>query len=235
VAHSAALTHGPNRTYYHLSQVSLAGHACRGLACFAARKEDPQRWEQAHARMPPVYCLGRCYQAPAAFSDDVQPHVEVVANQTVLLGNLRKGGVRHLDSYLANGGGIALQKALDMPSAALIASVTESGLRGRGGAGFPTGRKWAVVAAAKAPRKYVVANADEGDPGTFSNRILMEDDPFLLIEAMLIAVRAVGAEHGYIYLRKEYPGAQASLSSALQQAIAVNKSGKSKFRLLRWQ
>ncbi len=225
MAHSVALPHGPDRSFYHLNQVPLAGHACQGLACFAARKEDPQRWEQAHARMPAIYCLGRCYQAPAAFGDDAQPHVEAVARQTVLLGNLRKGGVRRLDSYLANGGGIALQKALDMPSADLIASIAESGLRGRGGAGFPTGRKWAAVAAAKGPRKYVVANADEGDPGAFSDRMLMEDDPFLLIEAMLIAALAVGAERGYIYLRKEYPGAQASLSSALLQAYAAGWLG----------
>ncbi|WP_241687684.1 NADH-ubiquinone oxidoreductase-F iron-sulfur binding region domain-containing protein [Janthinobacterium sp. 17J80-10] len=218
MAHSATLPHGPNRSYYHLNQVPLTGHACQGLACFAARKEDSQRWAQAHARMPAIYCLGRCYQAPAAFGDNARPHVEALARETVLLGNLRNGGVHSLASYLANGGGAALRQALDMPPAALIASIAESGLRGRGGAGFPTGRKWAAVAAASGPRKYVVANADEGDPGTFSDRMLMEDDPFLLIEAMLIAALAVGAEHGYIYLRKEYPGAQASLASALQQA-----------------
>lgn len=218
MAHSATSPHGPNRSYYHLSQVPLAGHACQGLACFAARKEDPKRWEQAHARMPALYCLGRCYQAPASFGDDARPHVDAIARQTVLLGNLRKGSVRCLESYLANGGGTALRQALDMSPAALIASISESGLRGRGGAGFPSGKKWAAVAAANGPRKYVVANADEGDPGAFSDRMLMEDDPFLLIEAMLIAALAVGAEHGYIYLRKEYPGAQASLSSALRQA-----------------
>ncbi len=225
MAHSAACQDVTYSGYYHLCQVPLAGHACQGLACFAARKDNPQRWTQAHARMPAVYCLGRCYQAPAAFDDDAPPHVEAVARQTVLLGNLHKGGVRHLNSYLANGGGTALQKALTMPSAALIDLIAKSGLRGRGGAGFPTGRKWAAVSAATVRRKYVVANADEGDPGAFSDRMLMEDDPFLLIEAMLIAALAVGAEHGYIYLRKEYPEAQVSLNSALQQAYAAGWLG----------
>lgn len=218
MAHSAILPRRSDHRYYHLSQVPLAGHACQGLACFAARKEDPQRWAQAHARMPAIYCLGRCYQAPASFGDDARPHVATLARETVLLGNLLEGGVHSIKSYQASGGGAALRQALNMPLAALIASITESGLRGRGGAGFPTGRKWAAVAAASGPRKYVVSNADEGDPGAFSDRMLMEDDPFLLIEAMLIAALAVGAEHGYIYLRKEYPGAQASLTSALQQA-----------------
>ncbi len=213
-------------SYYHLSQVPLACQACQGMACFAARKDNPQRWEQAHARLPSVFCLGRCYEAPAAFSGETKPRIETLARQTILLGNLLKGGVRELDAYVANGGSTALRQAFAMQPAALIAAVAESGLRGRGGAGFPAGRKWAAVAAENAPRKYIVANADEGDPGAFSDRMLMEDDPFLLIEAMLIAALAVDAEHGYIYLRKEYPGAMASLRSALEQAYKAGWLGQ---------
>lgn len=212
------LPHGPNDSFYHLAHVALDGHACQGLACFAARNDAPERWQQAHARTPPVYCLGRCYQAPAIFGDAERPQVHVLSKDAVLLGNVMRGGVRDLAAYEANGGGAALRQVRQMPSAELIDMIDASRLRGRGGAGFPAGRKWAAVAAAHGKRKYVVANADEGDPGSFSDRMLMEDDPFRLIEAMLIAAHAVGAEHGVIYLRKEYPAAAAVLHSALAQA-----------------
>ena len=210
--------HRPHDSFYHLIHVPLAGHACQGLACFAARNNMPQRWQQAHARTPPLFCLGRCYEGPAAFGDEGKPSVEVLSRQPVLLGNVVKGGVHELAAYEASGGGVALRQALTMPCADLIELIAYAGLRGRGGAGFPAGHKWAAVAAATAPRKYVIANADEGDPGSFSDRMLMEDDPFRLIEAMLIAALAVGAEQGIIYLRKEYPGARSALESALRQA-----------------
>lgn len=210
--------HRPNDSFYHLVHVPLTGHACQGLACFAARNNAPQRLQQAQARTPPLFCLGKCYQGPAIADEEMRPNVEVLSRHAVLLANVIKGGVRNLAAYEANGGGQALRRALTMPRAALVDLIADSGLRGRGGAGFPTGRKWAAVAASVAPRKYVVANADEGDPGAFSDRLLMEDDPFRLIEAMAIASFAVGAEHGVIYLRKEYPQARAALESALQQA-----------------
>jgi formate dehydrogenase iron-sulfur subunit len=159
------------------------------------------------------------------YGDETRPHVESLAPHTVLLANVLKGGVRDLARYEANGGGAALRAALTMQREALLGLVADSGLRGRGGAGFPTGRKWVAVAAVQAPHKYVVANADEGDPGSFSDRMLMEDDPFRLIEAMLIAALAVGATRGHIYLRKEYPGAAAALQSALRQAYAAGWLG----------
>ena len=208
----------PNDSFYHLAHVPLTGHACQGLACFAARNNAPQRWQQAHARTPPIFCLGKCYQGPAIADEEMRPNVEVLSRHAVLLANVVKGGVRNLVAYEANGGGQALRRALTLSPTELVGLIAASGLRGRGGAGFSTGRKWAAVAASTAPRKYVVANADEGDPGAFSDRLLMEDDPFRLIEAMAIASLAVGAEHGVIYLRKEYPQARAALESALLQA-----------------
>jgi len=215
----------PQESFYHLAHVPLQGHACQGLACFAARKLQPQHWQQAQARLPAVFCLGKCYQGPALFHDDDQeagkahrPHAASFAPQTVLLGNILHGGARDLTSYAARGGGAALRQALAMPPAALLEMIAASGLRGRGGAGFPTGRKWAAVAASPVPRKYLVANADEGDPGAFSDRLLLEDDPFRLIEGMLIASIATGAAHGTIYLRKEYPGAATSLRAAILEA-----------------
>ncbi|MGZ5802168.1 MAG: NADH-quinone oxidoreductase subunit D, partial [Burkholderiaceae bacterium] len=207
--------HRANQSFYHLVQVPLTGHACQGLACFAARNNAPERWQQAHARTPPLFCLGKCYQGPAIAYEDSRPVVEVVSRHAVLLANVVQGGVRDLSTYEEHGGGQALRRALTMSSAALIGMIADSGLRGRGGAGFPTGRKWAAVAASTASRKYVVANADEGDPGAFSDRMLMEDDPFRLIEAMVIASLTVGAEHAVIYLRKEYTQAKAVLESAL--------------------
>jgi formate dehydrogenase iron-sulfur subunit len=119
-----------------------------------------------------------------------------------------------LADYEAHGGYRGLRAALAMEPAAIVAAVTDSGLRGRGGAAFPTGIKWNTVLKAAASRKYIVCNADEGDSGTFADRIVMEADPFMLIEGMTIAGLAVGATHGYIYVRSEYPHAIAILNTA---------------------
>ncbi|MEY3259304.1 MAG: hypothetical protein RIT46_133, partial [Pseudomonadota bacterium] len=108
-----------------------------------------------------------------------------------------------LDDYRAHGGLEGLIKALAMGPEAVVAEVTASGLRGRGGAGFPTGIKWKTVADAAADRKYIVCNADEGDSGTFADRMILEGDPFCLIEGMVIAGLAVGATKGFVYSRSE--------------------------------
>ncbi len=123
-----------------------------------------------------------------------------------------------LDDFLAHQGFKALRKAFADRPESILAAVTESGLRGRGGAGFPTGIKWRTVADASADQKYIACNADEGDSGTFSDRILMESDPFGLIESMAIAGFAVGASKGYIYLRSEYPLAHSVLKRAIDTA-----------------
>jgi NADH-quinone oxidoreductase subunit F len=122
-----------------------------------------------------------------------------------------------IDSYLKDGGYDALTRALDMGAAAVVAEVVASGIQGRGGAAFPAGIKWEAVAR-NAGRKFVVCNADESEPGTFKDRVLLEHDPFTIIEAMTIAGYAVGAEHGYIYLRGEYPVAHRVLTSAVDEA-----------------
>jgi NADH-quinone oxidoreductase subunit F len=123
-----------------------------------------------------------------------------------------------LDEYRAAGGYSALRRALDIGPGAVTREVQDSGLQGRGGAAFPTGRKWQDVASAAVRPHYLVANADESEPGTFSNRVIMEEDPFSLIEAMTIAGYAVGAEQGYIYVRGEYPLAAARLRNAIETA-----------------
>jgi len=121
-----------------------------------------------------------------------------------------------LADYEAHGGLAGLRRALEMTGAEIVAAVTESGLRGRGGAGFPTGIKWKTVADAVADRKYIVCNADEGDSATFADRMLMEGDPFTLIEGMAIAGIATGATKGYVYIRSEYPDAIAVMEEAVR-------------------
>lgn len=123
-----------------------------------------------------------------------------------------------LADYQAHGGYVGLARAIAMTPAQVVAEVTESGLRGRGGAAFPTGIKWQTVLDTPAERKYIAANADEGDAGTFSDRMLMEGDPFCLIEGMTIAALAVGATQGYIYSRSEYPKAFEVFSAAIARA-----------------
>jgi len=121
-------------------------------------------------------------------------------------------------AFVAHGGSAGLRAALANSGQAIVDSVKESGLRGRGGAGFPTGIKWQTVHDAPATPKYVVCNADEGDSGTYADRMIMEGDPFTLLEGMAIAGIAVGATHGYIYLRSEYPDAEKTLKRALDVA-----------------
>ncbi|AEC20640.1 NAD-dependent formate dehydrogenase beta subunit [Pusillimonas sp. T7-7] len=123
-----------------------------------------------------------------------------------------------ISDYQAHEGFKGLEKALSLPPAAIVDQVTESGLRGRGGAAFPTGIKWKTVLATEAEQKYIVCNADEGDSGTFSDRMLMEGDPYALIEGMAIAGLAVQATYGYIYVRSEYPYAITALEAAIVRA-----------------
>ncbi len=131
-----------------------------------------------------------------------------------------------LDDYLANEGYAGLQRALSMTEEQIVQEVTDSGLRGRGGAAFPTGIKWNTVRTTQATQKYIVCNADEGDSGTFSDRMVMEDDPFMLIEGMTIAGLAVGANKGYLYVRSEYPHAIAVLNDAIALAEQAGYLGE---------
>ncbi len=130
-----------------------------------------------------------------------------------------------LTDYLAHDGYKGLRNALQLSAADIVKTVTDSGLRGRGGAAFPTGIKWKTVLGCEATQKYIVCNADEGDSGTFSDRMIMENDPFVLIEGMTIAGIAVGATQGYIYLRSEYPHALVALNAAIASATEAGYLG----------
>jgi formate dehydrogenase iron-sulfur subunit len=141
----------------------------------------------------------------------------------------RVGVIDPLDlaGYEAHGGLAGLRRALGMTDAAIVQEVTDSGLRGRGGAGFPTGIKWETVRKARADRKYIVCNADEGDSGTFADRMLMEGDPFTLIEGMAIAGLATGATKGFVYIRSEYPDAITVMEAAIVLARDAGLLGPS--------
>jgi NADH-quinone oxidoreductase subunit F len=201
-------------------------HVCVDLACLGQVVPDG-----AH----PSACLGLCERAPAAMTIDagvdrkvtVWPSapasdaVPQAGDPSLVL--LRRAGVvdpTSIDSYLAHGGFNALEAARTRGAAEVIAQVTASGLAGRGGAAFPTGRKWAAVAAHDSRPRYLVVNADESEPGTFKDRVLMENDPFSIVEAAIIAMEATRCTQGFIYLRGEYPLARTLLEGAIAQCVA---------------
>jgi formate dehydrogenase iron-sulfur subunit len=130
-----------------------------------------------------------------------------------------------VQDYVANGGYQGLRAALAQTQAAIVQQVLDSGLRGRGGAAFPTGIKWKTVLDQNTPQKYITCNADEGDSGTFADRMLMEGDPLTLVEGMTIAGLAVGATQGFIYLRCEYPHAHQVLKEAIAAAYQARYLG----------
>ncbi|TAL39565.1 MAG: formate dehydrogenase beta subunit [Alphaproteobacteria bacterium] len=130
-----------------------------------------------------------------------------------------------LDDYKSHGGFAGLEKALKLAPQQIVDAVKASGLRGRGGAAFPAGIKWQTVLTCVADKKYIVCNADEGDSGTFADRMIIEGDPFCLIEGMIIAGLAVGATQGYVYLRSEYPNARGILQQAIDTAYASHYLG----------
>lgn len=214
---------GPEvESFYHLGNCDLTGAACHGTACFVARHS---RHEPVSMGTPRVYCLGRCFEAPAIGLSNHRPRIEVHSREAVVLARLTHGGARTLDAYRATGGYQAFEMALAAPSEAVLAAIDDSGLRGRGGAGFPTGRKWRSAARQPSSPKYLVANADEGDAGAYIDRFLLEDDPHAVLEGMLLAAYAIGAARGWIYLRQEYAAAEAVLAQALAEARAAGFLG----------
>ena len=214
-------------------------HVCSDAACqLAGADELAATLAAAGHRVHRSPCLGQCERAPARFVQgvgepdhvpaDTEPFTLPQAGEPDLRLLARVGVVdpASLDSYREHGGYRALEQALDLGPDAVIRAVTDSGLTGRGGAAFPTGRKWRAVADRPEGTKYVVANCDESEPGTFKDRLLIDHDPFALIEALTIAGLATGAASGWIYLRGEYPLATERLRSAIEQARAAGLLGR---------
>jgi NADH-quinone oxidoreductase subunit F len=221
-------------------------HVCDDIACCGRGAKDLlaalASQGTAVLRSP---CLGLCDRAPAVLIETAgdapsavaiapaTPELHVPPVQTHIGGSplrlLRRIGTvdpERLDAYRSNGGYEALARALELRPERIVAEVTASNLLGRGGAAFPTGRKMQSVATQPAQPHYLVCNADESEPGTFKDRVLMEGDPFAVVEAMTIGAYAIGSERGYIYIRGEYPLAAQRLANAIAQARAAGLLGE---------
>ena len=213
-------------------EVELVRNGTRGMVWLEPLVEV----ETAHGRVaygpvqptdvPELFAAGFLDGRPHRLGHGITEHIPYFAGQERL--TFARVGITaplSIDDYLAHEGYAGLKRALTMKPADIVREVTDSGLRGRGGAAFPTGIKWNTVLGAQADQKYIVCNADEGDSGTFSDRMLMEGDPYCLIEGMTIAGLAVGATQGYIYLRSEYPHAFRTLAAAIEAARAAGYLG----------
>ncbi|WP_419919498.1 NADH-ubiquinone oxidoreductase-F iron-sulfur binding region domain-containing protein [Candidatus Poriferisocius sp.] len=233
-------------TFYELFRTTDPGHRddvvhiCIDPVCALAGSGDLRAsLEAGGVRVRTSPCLGQCDRPPAQFIQGTgrPDRVPVDDAENLHLPQLGQPGLRvlrrvgvvdptSLDSYRAHGGYRALHRAVEMGPDAVIAAISESELSGRGGAAFPTGTKWRVVADQPGPDKHVVANCDESEPGTFKDRIVCEHDPFSVIEAMTIAGLATGAVQGWIYIRGEYPRATTRLEGAIAQARKAGLLGE---------
>ncbi|MER6161296.1 NAD(P)H-dependent oxidoreductase subunit E [Streptomyces sp. NPDC001868] len=205
----------------HVERSPCLGLCERAPAALAIKSGDPVRT----AVSAPATVEAAVLAASAPDSADEEPPTATAVPQAgdpglTLLSRIGVADPASLDDYRAHGGYTALRRAFELGPAGVIREVTDSGLVGRGGAAFPTGRKWQATASQPDHPHYLVCNADESEPGTFKDRVIMEGDPFALVEAMTIAAYATGAHKGYLYLRGEYPRALHRLEHALAQARA---------------
>jgi NADH-quinone oxidoreductase subunit F len=234
-------------TFYHLlatePQPANVAHVCDDIACrlgdVAAQIADFEAQGATVKRSP---CLGQCDRGRAALVTKAGTQVERFVVTTPgpphvgalgaarLVRRIGRIDPSSLEEYRKAGGYTALARAIEMGPARVIAEVSASKLMGRGGAAFPTGRKWEAVAKEAAMPHYVVCNADESEPGTFKDRVVMEHDPFAVVEAMTICGLATGATRGFIYIRGEYPEAERAIGHAIAQALAGGLLGPNVMR-----
>ncbi|MGW4564680.1 NAD(P)H-dependent oxidoreductase subunit E [Streptomyces sp. NPDC004561] len=208
------------------SGVSVERSPCLGLcerapAALAIRAGDPVRTAVSAPATAEAAVLAA--RAPDSAPEEPPPSLAVPQAGSEDLVLLRRVGVvdpPSLDDYRAHGGYTALRRAFELGPAGVIREVTDSGLVGRGGAAFPTGRKWQATASRPEHPRYLVCNADESEPGTFKDRVLMEGDPYALVEAITVASYAISAHRAFVYVRGEYPRAIARLRHAIEQARA---------------
>ncbi len=219
-------------------------HVCVDAACqIDGADELAAEVEAAGGHLHRSPCLGQCERAPARFVQGVGEPDHVPADRGSsgdragrvipqqgdpalrLLARVGVADPTSLDSYRDHGGYAALERAVELGPEAVCTAVADSGLSGRGGAAFPTGVKWRAVAAEQGRPKHVVANCDESEPGTFKDRVVMENDPFAVVETLTLAGFATGAENGWIYIRGEYPLATERLQNAVDQARAAGLLG----------
>ncbi|MEZ5561709.1 MAG: NADH-ubiquinone oxidoreductase-F iron-sulfur binding region domain-containing protein [Gammaproteobacteria bacterium] len=230
---SLAVQRGVRSFYADLVADPLAVRICTGLSCQLAGARCPDE----PAGGPPVravQCLGYCDRSPArlmpdgrvALTDGSGPvSIRCIAPQPVVTARIGKGDFSDLAHARDAGVYLALAKALAQQPVAVLEAVEASGEQGRGGAGFPTGRKWRLAAEAAGSKRYVVANGDEGDPGSFIDRLLLEYDPHAILEGMALCAWAIGASEGVVYIRSEYPAAQSRMEAAIAQARSAGFLG----------
>ncbi|NWJ96631.1 MAG: NADH-quinone oxidoreductase subunit D [Chloroflexi bacterium] len=207
-----------SRPFHYPSGGALPEKNCQGLACFVARQLNPERWQAASSQHPRVYCLGKCYMAPARNSWGDDSRVEVHARKAIVLERIAAGGIHSLEEYTMFGGYEVLKKALLLSPEQIMQLVEISGLRERGGGGYFVGKKWQAFFQQQHTEKAVVALTGDVAPGAGVDRFILEEDPHRLIEALLITGYAVGARKGYIELPSEYSQAHFALQKALNEA-----------------
>jgi NADH-quinone oxidoreductase subunit F len=225
----------------------MGGEDVLQVACKRAGVEPGGTSQDGAVTVERMQCIGLCDQAPAALVDktpivhvgtakkdidallrgDGPPSKLLVSGEPrVLTANIGVVDPSSLDDYVSCGGFEALRKALEVGPEAVIEAVKDSGIVGRGGAAFPTGLKWQFTRGAVGEPKYVICNADESEPGTFKDRVLMEGDPFRVLEGMALAGLAIGSEKGYVFLRGEYPLAREAMQTAIDAASEAGYLGQ---------
>lgn len=228
---------------------------CVGTSCLLAGGDELATSLAVQHNCRPVHCLGYCDRSPAlllpdhtvvagcnshmgsthssmvdgqsAFSPPAPTDVRCAARTAIATARLSDGGCADLSFARSLGAYESIAHTLKASPEKVLAAVEQSGIRGRGGAGFPTGRKWRTCAEASGDYKYIIANGDEGDPGSFIDRELMERDPHGILEGMILAAHAIGACRGIVFIRSEYPQAFACMRSAVDQGYAAGLLGKS--------
>jgi len=244
-----AAVRGAISFYTDLHSPEDAVRICQGTSCRLAGSEKLRALFEGRVPCRDVYCLGYCDQSPAILDPSGEvftggqarqlaegkkatltaqaPSARCLARKPLVLGRVLAGNCEHLAAARAAGVYRALEKALTQTPAEVLSAVERSGQRGRGGAGFPTGAKWRTCAEAPGEPRYVVVNGDEGDPGSFIDRVLMEQDAHTVIEGILLCGFAIGASRGIIFIRSEYPKALERMRAAVEEARAAGIVGTS--------
>jgi len=244
VALPEATVRGAISYYSDLHQNSEAVRICVGTSCVLAGAKDLFAAANGRTACRSVYCIGFCDRSPAALQSDdravalnghasvealldpafpepTRPAIRSVAKKTIVSRRIGRGDFSKLAAARSDGAYETLAKVRRLRPEDVISAMEQSGERGRGGAAFPTGTKWRRCSDVLSDAKYVVANGDEGDPGSFIDRVLLEDDPHSILEGMAICGHAVGAQKGIVYIRSEYPRAMKRMKLAIEAATAA--------------
>ena len=236
-------------SYYPDLHEDEATRVCRGTSCMLNGGRKLEQELGTYAPYQSLYCLGYCDRSPAVLAGDGRlafgdsdasciagdglnlqpppPPIRVLSREPIVTRRIGRGDFSNLRTARSDGAYRALEKALALPPELLLAAVEASGERGRGGSGFPTGTKWRLCAEAEGEARYVVANGDEGDPGAFIDRVLMERDPHAILEGLILCGYAVGATQGIVFIRSEYVWAREVMARAIDEARETGVLGDS--------